>query len=139
MLYFNQDENTYVNVTYTIDVTPVIRSPAKTPCDPTIYDGYDGVALTIFDTGGADTVDLSWVSVDQIVNLAPEGISDLAGGVGNAIIVRGTVIENAIGGSGNDNIMIMDNTTFITLIRCKAMRAMTRSMATKALINGKGR
>ena len=71
--------------------------------DASKYAG-NAFAFTLSDTGGTDTVDLSAFSDNQRVDLNPEAISDVAGLSGNMIIARGTVIENAIGGSGNDTI-----------------------------------
>jgi serralysin len=62
------------------------------------------VTVTLFDTGGIDTLDVSGTSVAQRVDLNAEAKSDVAGLLGNVIIARGTVIENAIGGSGNDKL-----------------------------------
>ena len=59
-------------------------------------------ALTLYDTGGNDTLDLRTDTADQRVDLRPEGISDVYGLVGNLVIARDTVIENFIAGSGND-------------------------------------
>jgi Ca2+-binding RTX toxin-like protein len=60
---------------------------------------------TIFDSGGNDTLDYSGYSSNQLINLNPETFSNVGHGVGNVSIARGTIIENAIGGSGNDNII----------------------------------
>ena len=78
-----------------------------------LYDGVaaDGafwqglpVAYTIFDTGGRDTLDLSTVSVAQAIDLARGGVSNAGGIDGGIVIATGTVIEDAIGGSGDDTI-----------------------------------
>ena len=72
-----------------------------------IYDAsvYPRAAFTIFDSGGNDTIDYSRVGVSQLINLNPETFSNVNGYVGNLSIARGTVIENAIGGSGADTII----------------------------------
>ena len=62
------------------------------------------VALTLYDNGGNDTLDLRTDTADQRVDLRPEGISDVYGLVGNLVIARGTVIEHFIAGSGNDKV-----------------------------------
>ena len=59
-------------------------------------------ALTLYDTGGTDTLDLRTDQEDQRIDLRPEGISDVYGLTGNLIIARDTVIENFVAGSGND-------------------------------------
>ena len=66
---------------------------------------FPGAAYTIFDSGGNDTLDYSGFSSNQIINLNPETFSSVGSRVGNVMIARGTVIENAIGGSGNDTII----------------------------------
>ena len=62
------------------------------------------VAYTVFDSGGNDTLDYSGFSQNQLINLTTEIFSNVGSGVGNVMIARGTVIENAVGGSGNDTI-----------------------------------
>lgn len=64
--------------------------------------GQTSVAVTIFDNGGNDTLDYSGFSSNQRINLNQESFSNIGGGTGNLSIARGTVIENAIGGSGTD-------------------------------------
>ncbi len=63
------------------------------------------VALTLFDTGGRDTLNLSPVTVAQTINLNSGAASSVAGGLGNMMIARGTVIEVAIGGAARDVIL----------------------------------
>ena len=67
--------------------------------------GITNVALTIFDTGGTDTLDYSATSATQRINLNPESFSNVLGQTGNLSIARGTIIENAIGGNGADVII----------------------------------
>lgn len=62
-------------------------------------------ALTLYDNGGNDTLDLRTDTTDQRIDLRPEGISDVYGLVGNLVIARDTVIENFIAGSGDDEII----------------------------------
>ena len=63
------------------------------------------MAFTIFDDGGNDTVDFSGSAATQLINLNPETYSNVYGLVGNMTIARGTIIENAIGGSYVDTII----------------------------------
>jgi len=63
---------------------------------------YPNVAYTIIDNGGIDTLDYSGNSTNQLINLREEAFSNIGTGRGNVVIARGSVIENAIGGSGND-------------------------------------
>ncbi len=67
----------------------------------------DSPILTIYDAGGSnDTLDLSGFSQRAIINLNP-GTYSSAGGTTSAMtynigIAHNTIIENAVGGSGND-------------------------------------
>lgn len=65
-------------------------------------------SFTIWDGGGIDTIDASGYSDAQTINLRPEQSSSIGGLQQNIHVARGAVIENAIGGSGND--MIQGNT-----------------------------
>ncbi len=141
MSYFDQTENTYVDGSYALVVTPMIADiiaiqnlygvPASINPGDTVYGyesnvgGYLGqlfaamsgeepdadvyaneaVALTIYDGGGFDTLDLWWDGDDQRVDLRPEGISDVLGRTGNLSIARGTVIEHFVAGTGDDTVM----------------------------------
>ena len=58
--------------------------------------------FTLYDTGGDDTIDFSTDPDGQVINLKPEGISDVYGLTGNMTIARDTWIENAVAGAGND-------------------------------------
>jgi len=67
-------------------------------------------AYTIVDAAGYDTLDVSNFSANQLINLAPSqassttpSISNIGGKIGNLTIAVGTIIEAAIGGSGNDS------------------------------------
>ncbi|MCR9058426.1 MAG: Ig-like domain-containing protein [Rhodobacteraceae bacterium] len=64
-------------------------------------------ASTIVDSGGIDTLDLSGYGNNSVINLAPSdsqstgpSVSSIGGRTGNLTIAEGTIIENAIGGSG---------------------------------------
>jgi serralysin len=63
------------------------------------------VSYTIFDSAGIDTLDYSGFASNQRIDLNPEAFSNIGPWVGNVVIARGTVIENAIGGSGSDRII----------------------------------
>jgi serralysin len=70
-----------------------------------IYDaavGQTAAAITVVDHGGVDTLDFSGYSSAQRLDLNQEAFSNIGGSVGNLAIARGTVIENAKGGNGND-------------------------------------
>jgi serralysin len=61
--------------------------------------------MTIFDTGGVDTVNASTSAAAQRIDLREEAFSNVFGGRYNLAIARGVVVENAIGGSGADVLM----------------------------------
>ena len=140
MSYFDQRENTYTRAagaSYAWPVTPMpadivaiqrlYGAPTDIRAGNTVYGygsntgGYlDGwlswtwaVALTIYDNGGIDTIDLRTVAADQRIDLraetagatAPTRVSDVNGLKGNLFIGPGTVIENARGGAGDDVIV----------------------------------
>ena len=69
-----------------------------------IYAGGDPLTLTIYDTGGIDTLDVSFHNGPQRLDLRSEAVSDFGGVTGGIVIARGTEIEHAIGGGGNDQI-----------------------------------
>jgi serralysin len=71
-------------------------------------------ALTIYDSGGTDTLNVSGYSQDQLIDLRPGMFSNIGGLVGNVGIYTTTVIENAVGGSGNDTIIGNDANNTIT-------------------------
>jgi len=62
------------------------------------------VAYTIFDQGGIDRIDTTGDTANQRIDLNAETYSDVDGLTGNIAIARGTVIENAFTGAGNDTI-----------------------------------
>ena len=82
------------------------------------FDAWDAQGIrppsfAIYDTGGIDTFDVSIYSTNQTINLMPSGdlisLSSVGNNGGTALsntisIAVGTIIENAIGGSGNDTI-----------------------------------
>ena len=61
--------------------------------------------LTIWDGAGTDTLDLSGYGMAQTINLTAGAFSSVGGYAENVSIAIGAVIENAIGGSGNDLII----------------------------------
>lgn len=130
MSYFDQTENTYFgNQGYTRQfvITPIVAdiiatttmygTPNTTRTGNTTY-GYNntsgravydatqfpGVTVTVVDHGGIDTLDYSGNAQNQRIDLRAENFSSVGGRNGNLTIARGTVIENAIGGAGNDTI-----------------------------------
>lgn len=63
------------------------------------------VIFAVWDGGGVDTLDFSGYSDSQVIDLRQGAFSDVGGLVGNVAIAIGAVIENAVGGTGNDRII----------------------------------
>jgi serralysin len=61
--------------------------------------------LCIWDAGGIDTLNCSGFLQNQTLNLTQATYSNIAGLTNNISIALGAVIENAVGGSGNDIIL----------------------------------
>jgi Ca2+-binding RTX toxin-like protein len=60
--------------------------------------------LTIFDSAGNDTLDLSRWKSDSVIDLAPGAFSSCNAMTNNIAIAYGCQIENAVGGYGSDSI-----------------------------------
>lgn len=129
MSYFSQTENTYINASYAYVITPMVAdivaihdlygTPASIRTGATVYgnnsnaggyletffDSNQTAAMTIYDNGGTDLFDFSHVGSNQRIDLNQEAISNVGGLTGNLIVARGTIIENASGGSGNDELI----------------------------------
>ena len=84
----------------------------------TIFNANNGFSnattFTVFDAGGTDTFDYSLSSSDQMIDLREEAFSSVLGLRGNVGIANGTVIENAIGGSGDDTLIGNDADNVLT-------------------------
>jgi len=72
----------------------------------------EGPVFCIWDAGGNDTLDVSGYNSPSEIDLREESFSNIGLGnggtgvaIGNISIARGAVIENAIGGGGNDTII----------------------------------
>ncbi|CCW31579.1 serralysin family metalloprotease [Xenorhabdus nematophila] len=68
----------------------------------TATDANSKLIFSVWDAGGEDTFDFSGFTQNQRINLNAGSFSDVGGLKGNVSIARGVVIENAIGGSGDD-------------------------------------
>lgn len=79
---------------------------ADTPTDKLIF--------CVWDAGGIDTFDFSGYTENQNINLNELGFSDVGGLVANISIAADVVIENAIGGSGNDKLVGNDVDNILT-------------------------
>jgi Ca2+-binding RTX toxin-like protein len=126
MSYFSQTENTYLDSSFAYIMTPQMAdvmaiwsmygTPTTTRTGDTVY-GYNAtagndvfdatvfsrpIAYTIVDSSGDDTLDFSGSSDDQILDLRAGYFSSTDGLDNNVAISVGTVIENAIGGTGDD-------------------------------------
>jgi Ca2+-binding RTX toxin-like protein len=71
-------------------------------------------ALTIYDSGGNDTLDCSGYSAAQTIDLHAGAFSSVGGLVNNIGIALNAVIENAIGGSGNDRLIASDASSILS-------------------------
>ena len=65
-------------------------------------------ALTIYDSGGGNTLDCSQYSANQSIDLHAGSFSSVGGLVHNIGIATNTTIQTAIGGSGNDTLIAND-------------------------------
>ena len=65
----------------------------------------DLTAICVWDNGGNDTLDFSGYRQDQKIDLNAEQLSNVGGRKGNVSIAKGVVVENAIGGSGDDELI----------------------------------
>ncbi|WP_421983761.1 M10 family metallopeptidase [Roseibium sp.] len=129
MSYFSQTENTFINASYAYVITPMVADiiavqdlygvPTSIRTGATVYgnnsnaggyletffDSNQTAAMTIYDNGGTDLFDFSHYGANQRIDLNQEAISNVGGLTGNLIVARGTIIENAYGGSGNDDLI----------------------------------
>nr|WP_319382822.1 M10 family metallopeptidase C-terminal domain-containing protein [uncultured Roseibium sp.] len=129
MSYFSQTENTYINASYAYVITPMVADiiavqdlygvPTSIRTGATVYgnnsnaggyleaffDSNQTAAMTIYDYGGTDLFDFSHYGANQRIDLNQEAISNVGGLTGNLIVARGTIIESAHGGSGNDDLI----------------------------------
>lgn len=70
----------------------------------TLSDKYDSIIAAVWDAGGIDTLDVSGFSQAADIDLREEAFSSFGGLKWNFSIAKGAIIENAIGGSGNDKL-----------------------------------
>ncbi|MFD1880477.1 M10 family metallopeptidase C-terminal domain-containing protein [Paracoccus pacificus] len=129
MSYFSQVENSYVNATKAYPITPMSAdvlaisifygAPGAVRAGNTTYGdnstaggaldqlsalGADA-AFTLVDTSGIDSISLKSATAAQLIDLRPGSFSNVLGATGNMSIMPGTIIENATGGGGNDQII----------------------------------
>ncbi|MCB1491676.1 MAG: M10 family metallopeptidase C-terminal domain-containing protein [Rhodobiaceae bacterium] len=70
-----------------------------------IFPEYIFPTLTIYDTGGFDTLNYSGTSLDQVIDLNAEAFSSIYGVRDNIAIARDTIIEKAVSGGGDDDLI----------------------------------
>lgn len=117
MSYSSQDENENIDADYAIPVTPMMAdliaiqdlygAAALRPGND-VY-GFKaeikaGASVTVIDSGGRDRLDFSWSKKASIIDLHEESFSSIDGIKGNLAVMRGTVIEVAVGGKAGDTI-----------------------------------
>jgi serralysin len=91
-----------VNATYAAtDTTYGFNSNADAPYR---ISGSQQVVFCIWDSGGIDTLNFSGYATNQVISLTAETFSSVGALTSNVSIASGAVIENAIGGTGNDTI-----------------------------------
>lgn len=120
MSYFSQDQNPNTQASEAYPVTPMLADiiaiqkiygvpeNANTGDDVYRFESFGSgnpATYTIFDTGGDDTLDFSGANGRQTISLHPESASSVFGHSDVIVIARDTWIENAIGGSGFDQLM----------------------------------
>ncbi|OAT24985.1 serralysin family metalloprotease [Proteus myxofaciens] len=71
----------------------------------TATSSHDKLIFSVWDNGGYDTFDFSGFYQNQTIDLREMHYSNVGGLVKNVSIAKGVVIEEAIGGSGNDIII----------------------------------
>ena len=128
MSYFDQIENTWLTATYAYTITPMVAdiiairelygTTGTTRTGDTTYgrnsnaggaiggwvDYSRYTVMVVIDDGGEDVFDFSQYDGEQTIDLREEAFSNVLGEIGTVGISRGSVIENAIGGSGVDHI-----------------------------------
>lgn len=118
MSYFSQDERDGVDADKAIPVTPMMADILaiqdlygikEVNTGNNLYnfraDFMGLTARTIVDSAGIDTLDLSWSTKANIVDLHDETYSSIQGVRNNMLIARGTVIEAVIGGVAGDTLV----------------------------------
>lgn len=67
-----------------------------------------GAVFAIWDAGGFNTLDMSGYAQNQVLDLNAGAFSSTGGLVNNVAIALGTVVQGAVGGSGDDTIVLND-------------------------------
>ncbi len=103
----------------------------------TITSATQAAVFAIWDAGGNDTLDLSGYTSNSEIDLREESFSSAGGAAHyNISIARGAIIENAIGGAGNDT--IIGNAADNRLVGNDGADVMTGGVGSDTLIGGAG-
>lgn len=104
----------------------------------TITSASQAIGFTVWDGGGNDTLDFSGFSQNASIDLRQEAFMNVGPGnpIYNVVIARGSVIENAIGGSGNDT--IRGNAVANTLNGGSGQDTMYGGLGNDVLLGGAG-
>ncbi len=125
MSYFDQDQNPYDAARKAFVTTPAltdivaIQKLYGTPTTRSGDDMYGDVrtdsssgtdilgwfSQTIYDSGGYDTINIASRNGHQMLDLRAEHFSNIDWGIANLALARGTVIEAALLGDGNDKVI----------------------------------
>ena len=81
-----------------------VMDAAATETPNSDFEG-NAIAFMVLDDGGTDLINLVSSTYDNNISMVEETFSDVGGYVGNVGIARGSVIENANLGSGNDTVL----------------------------------
>ncbi len=108
--YGNNLKNPASPMMYDIAAVQYLYGP-----NPNYHRGNDSYAFSdnsapqcIWDAGGINTLDFSACTTPTIINLRDGTFSSTSADMGNISIANGVIFQNAIGGSGNDNITVAD-------------------------------
>jgi len=121
MSYFYQTKSPYTDASFLYVTTPQIADvqaiqnlygvSSEVHAGATVYGDTGTVAIinnraqTIVDAGGIDEINLSAGTKNQYLDLNDGSFSNIGGYKGNLAIAQGTMIENAVTGTGADTIV----------------------------------
>jgi serralysin len=120
MSYFSQTENTYfagqgfdqnfiltpmMADIYAMSLLYGLSTTTRSGNSTYTFGGPGSGAQCIYDAGGIDWIQADGYSGPQLINLNPGTFSNIGGDAGNVSIALGVIIENAMGGTGNDTLV----------------------------------
>ena len=100
--------------TRTGDTVYGFNSNADQPWYKAITTDDSDLVFCVWDAGGHDTFDFSQYSSDALIDLRQGHFSSIGNSVGNVSIAQGAVIEDALGGAGNDLMIGNDSANFLS-------------------------